>query len=115
MKKIKESKNLRAEEKKLLFRCSDAIRKISPSAEVILYGSRAKGNAGPDSDYDLLVLIDEHVTLEKEDDIRQQLFQIELETETVITVNVYNSKDWNSQLYRAMPFHQNVVRDGLML
>ena len=34
------------------------IRGIEPRAEIILYGSRARGTNRPDSDWDILVLID---------------------------------------------------------
>lgn len=45
----------------LLSECKAAIRQASPGADVILYGlygSRARGDAQEDSDYDLLVLVD---------------------------------------------------------
>ncbi|MBU0700297.1 nucleotidyltransferase domain-containing protein [bacterium] len=101
--------------KKLLRQCVEAIRKIEPSAKVILYGSRATGKYSIDSDYDLLVLSDDNVNLKKEDIFRQQLFPIELEEGCVVTVNVYNINQWNTPLYQAMPFHQNVEKDGVVL
>ena len=41
----------------LLRRCREAVWEVTPSATVILYGSRARGDATPESDYDLLVLV----------------------------------------------------------
>jgi predicted nucleotidyltransferase len=82
---------------------------------VILYGSRARGDAGRESDYDLLVLIDAPVDWVLEDRIRQRLYPLELESGAVLTVIAYNRSDWNSPLYRAMPFHRNVEREGIML
>ena len=38
-------------DKKLLEKCRDIVAGIEPEAEVFLYGSRARGEAGPDSDY----------------------------------------------------------------
>lgn len=102
-------------EQDLLERCRDAIRDIDPSAEIILYGSRARGDAGQESDYDLLILIDSGATIEREDFFCRQLYPIELDTGTAITAFVYNRQQWNTALYRAMPFHKNVERDGVIL
>ena len=102
-------------ERALLERCRDAVRELLPGAEVILYGSRARGDAGPESDYDLLVLVDGPVDWRLEDQIRQCLCDLELETGAVVTINAYNRSDWRSPLYRAMPFTQNVEREGIVL
>ena len=40
----------------LLNGCKKAIRDVLPDAEVILYGSRARGDAKNYSDYDLLII-----------------------------------------------------------
>ena len=102
-------------ERALLEGCRDAVRALVPGAEVILYGSRARGDAGPESDYDLLVLVDGPVDWQLEDQIRQRLYGLELETGAVVTINAYNRSDWCSPLYRAMPFTQNVEREGIVL
>ena len=115
MKRMNEIATLSEPEKDLLIRCRKAIKSIDPTAEVILYGSRARGSTEQDSDYDLLVLADGDVTLEREDMICNRLYEIELETGAVITAFVYNRHQWNSPLYQAMPFHENVVRDGVIL
>ena len=103
------------EEKILLLRCRDAIKNIDPSGEVILYGSRARGEAEPESDYDLLILVDGEATLEREDLFRRQLFPIELEAGAVLTIILINREDWSSSLYKAMPLYQNIKKDGVVL
>lgn len=102
-------------EKILLERVRNAIHKSDTSSEVILYGSRARGDSGAESDYDLIILTNGPVTLNREDAFRRELYPIELETGAVFTVILVSRKDWNSTLYAAMPFYQNVHRDGVIL
>ena len=115
MKHLREYKAASEYERTLLVRCRSALKEIDPSAEIILYGSRARGDADPESDYDLLILTDGDVNLKKEDLFRRQLFPIEIEAGAVFTVILLSRKEWNSPLYRAMPFCQNIKRDGVIL
>jgi predicted nucleotidyltransferase len=104
-----------AEELALLAQCREAVRAIVPGAVAILYGSRARGDARTDSDYDLLVVVDGEVDWQLEDQIRQHLYPLELATGAVLTVQAYSRAAWDSPLYRAMPFTQHVERDGIVL
>ncbi|MCB0564168.1 MAG: nucleotidyltransferase domain-containing protein [Phaeodactylibacter sp.] len=54
-------------------------------AETILFGSRARGDYGSDSDWDFLILLNSPGTSEVEELIRNKIYDIELETEEVIT------------------------------
>jgi predicted nucleotidyltransferase len=115
MKYLAEHTAVTETDKVILNKCCETIRKVDPSAEVILYGSRARGDAEPESDYDLLILIDGEVTLEKEDLICRQLYPLELETGRVLIAFVYSRQQWNTPLYRAMPFYKNIEREGVIL
>ena len=99
----------------LLQRCKSAIREAAGGADVILYGSRARGDGGEDSDYDIVIVVDEPVGMALEDRIREKVYPLELETGAVITLMVYSRADWDSALYRATPFRQNVDREGVVL
>lgn len=102
-------------EQDLLECCRDLIRQVIPEAKVILYGSRARGDAKPESDYDLLVLTKEPVNWHIEDAIREKLYTLELETGAVFSIAAFSEEEWNSPLYQAMPFSQNVRREGIIL
>jgi len=103
------------EEQVMLAQCRNTIKEIDSTAELILYGSRARGDHQKDSDYDFLVLLDGTVTAHREELFRNALYDIELQTGKALTIFALNKSDWNSPLYRAMPFHQNVLRDGIPL
>ena len=115
MKQITEPKGLSDQEKIILMKCKSVIKKLDPSSEVILYGSRARGDAEQESDYDLLILTDKEVDLEREDIFRRQLFPIEIETGAVLTVFLISKKEWDSLIYNEMPFYKNVKSDGISL
>lgn len=115
MKLLIAHKVVNGRDKSILTRCRDIIKKIDPSADVILYGSRARGDAQQGSDYDLLVLTENEASLSYEDKIRRLIFPIELETGAVLTLMLINKHDWNSPLHKVTPFSQNVERDGIIL
>ena len=99
----------------LLQRCKTANRQVVPNADVILYGSRARGGADKYSDYDILIIVDGPVDMALKKKIHDNVFPLELETCEVLTLIIYSKQQWDSPLYRAMPFHKNIEREGVLL
>lgn len=98
----------------LLQRCKEAIRTVVPDADVILYGSRARGDATDGSDYDLLVLTDRSPDFGIHERLISSIFPLQ-EDGAVMTLSIHNRTRWNSELYKAMPFRKNVNREGVLL
>jgi uncharacterized protein len=42
----------------LLQRVKQAVHEVEPEADIVLYGSRARGDARAESDWDFLILLD---------------------------------------------------------
>lgn len=97
---------------------ADRIRKeikgVDPAAKVILFGSRARGDARKDSDWDILILIKDNVSMEIETIFRSRLFDLELETGEVFSTFIYNSDIWDKK-HKITPFYKSIKREGILL
>ena len=96
-----------------------AVLGVAPDAEVILYGSRARGDFGPESDWDFLVLCEggeNRVLIER---IREAVHAVVYEIGSeygcwpCITTKVHSREYWGRSLIQASPYHREVTRDGI--
>lgn len=91
------------------------VRKMRPQVQTILYGSEARGEARPDSDIDLLILVDvDKLTYEDKDRIIAPLYDIELDTGIIISTLIMPRKEWENRPFQT-PFQYNVSKEGITL
>ena len=99
----------------ILSKVKKSVLKNEPSAEVILFGSRARNDSGQFSDWDFLVLVDGEVDTGRADRIRHSLYEIEWDTGEVISTIIKSRQLWNNPDYRVVPLHKSVEREGIVL
>jgi predicted nucleotidyltransferase len=87
-------------------------RKLLPKGKVILFGSQARGDARPDSDWDLLVLLNKRKKEFEDEDIYGYPFaEMGLKYKTYISVKIYTENDWKRRSFT--PFYKNVKQEGI--
>lgn len=101
----------------------DIVRQISlkmknfvPEAETILYGSEARGEAMPDSDIDILVLLPDldsnYKYVERRSYILGLMYELSLASGVDISPIILPKQIWNS---RRTPFTINVRNEGIRI
>ena len=97
----------------ILRKVKEAVLKLEPSAEIILYGSRARDDYREYSDWDFLILLAGQIDTKRTDRIRYALYEIELDTDQIISSIVRSRQEWDSPRYSVVPLHSNVEREGI--
>ena len=91
------------------------ILEVDPDVEVWLYGSRARGTAHEDSDWDILVVTpNDRLSVKEEGVFIDHMTDLMIETGQVIHLFAYGKKDWHTR-HSITPFYQNVTSEAIRL
>ena len=102
-------------EQNIIHLIKEKIKLKDPLADVILFGSHARGQSNLDSDWDILILLDQlNVNRSTEKAYRDQLYDVELEIGEPISAHVYSKTDWELN-HAVTPLYQNIKREGILL
>ena len=91
------------------------VKAINPKAKVILYGSRARNHYDKYSDWDILIIVPENITLEVEQKYSYPMYELEWQTGEVISVLVASEKDWENPVFQFTSLYQNIKAEGVVL
>jgi predicted nucleotidyltransferase len=100
---------------KIAGKIKEAVISFDPEAEVYIYGSRARGDASPESDWDVMVITPHTVTPQLKRSIRHALYEIEWEHGCVISSIIRSRGEWNTTRMRMTPFYRNVTRNAVRI
>ena len=97
----------------VISRIKDTAASLIPKGgRAILYGSRARGDAKTNSDWDILILLNkEKLVQEDYDNVSYPFVLLGCDLGEEINPIMYTQKEWDS--YNITPFYENVLRDGI--
>lgn len=97
---------------KILEEFSAQVRQQFPGAQIWAFGSRARGNAKPDSDFDICVVVDQldRTTWKTLSNIA---WEIGFKHDVVITTVKYSRQQFESSPYTASPLVHSILAEGI--
>lgn len=102
------------EKSEILKQIKQAVLEVDPNAEVVLFGSRARGDFHDESDWDVLILVDKDERDYKfKNKIRDVLFELELKSGEAITSIIRNKAFWKE--ISVTPLYRQIEKDGVPL
>lgn len=84
--------------------------------QIIIYGSRAKGNAPDDSDLDVIALV-EKKTSAIESALNDLMYQVmwDHDFRPIISLKVFGESEFNDALKKGFSFYRNVEKEGVLV
>ena len=88
---------------------------LPPGSRMALYGSRSRGEARADSDWDVHILVpgEERISFDTISNYAYPLEQIGWDFEEYVTVMVYSYSGWQKRSF--LPYYKNVEHDKIII
>ena len=106
---------LKANEKEAILKAKQVLKAKFPVADVILFGSKARGDSDPESDIDLLVLTTRPIEWRERHLIIDTLFEIEIEYGVIISIIINTVQEWQDGIFSVLPIHEEISKEGILI
>jgi len=104
---------MKSNELELVLKFKSLVEKKLHVHKMFVFGSRARGDAAPDSDLDVLVVIEEEETQPISEFISDCAWEACFESGIILTPVVYSRNEWESGPEQAGLLAQTVHQEGI--
>lgn len=107
--------NLPEPDRRALLEAAALLKDRYPVCAVVLFGSKARdrGEAGPDSDLDLLVLTTRPVEWAERKAMLNELYDIQLRYDVLLSPLIVLESDWGDGPYSVLPLYDEISEQGV--
>ncbi len=106
---------MEARDREVLGRLKSSIEKEVGPVRLILFGSRARGEAGPLSDMDVVVILDDSATDRDVDIVSELAWESGFDAGIVIVPVIFRRREWEDTPERSSLLAQAVEQQGVLL
>jgi predicted nucleotidyltransferase len=110
---LQDAKSLTEIEKTALAEIKRRVSALFAVRQFVLFGSKARGDADPDSDIDLLMITEKRLSWQESHRITHEVFEVNLKHGTNFSYVNVDAETWNCDLWKYVPLHQNVESEGI--
>jgi predicted nucleotidyltransferase len=86
-----------------------------PVHEFILFGSKARGDARPDSDIDLLIVFERELDWRETDKVIGETYEVNLTHGTLFTAHAVARSDWENEMWPGVGLKESIEEDGIVV
>jgi predicted nucleotidyltransferase len=91
------------------------LKRSFPVSNVILFGSKARGEGDEHSDIDFLLITSRSLLWKEEKAIVEMLFDIGMENDVIFSPLFASSDEWDGGIFMLFPVYDEISRDGAIV
>lgn len=106
---------LQKRERQAIEQAVEMLRSQFPVSNVILFGSKVRGEGDEHSDIDFLLVTSRPLHWKEEKAIVELLFDIGMEHDVIFSPLFASSDEWEGGIFEYFPVYEDISRDGAIV
>lgn len=105
--------SLQSSDRAAISEAAELLRRRFPVVDVILFGSKARGDDDAESDIDLLLITARALSRADRHAVTDALFPLQLTHDVVLSVVIVSVDEWRDGVVTALPIHDEILEQGV--